>query len=84
MIFTEQHLIDGITVKKWQSNGYFPVSKYKIDGEDVVLLVQSGDEFVRINIWSGMPDCSQVEYHLFVLNNNNYKIATNECPENFD
>lgn len=83
MQFTKEHLQNGITVKKWQSNGYFPVSKYKIEGEDVVLLVQSGNEFSRLNIWSGSLD-SQIEYHLFTLNNNNYKLATNEDPENFD
>ena len=75
--FTKSDLFDGMLIKKWQSNNYYPIKKINI--------VENGFIVSRQKIYNGeliymawSDNAETLEQILYRLNHNSYIITNNE------
>ncbi len=75
--FKKSDLFDGMLIKKWQGNGYYPVEKINIVENGFIVSRQkiSNGELIY-KAWSG--NAETLEQVLYRLNHNSYIITNNE------
>jgi len=83
MIFTVENLQGTNYVKKWQSNGYYPVEKIQIIDNKMHVSDRklNSDGILEFR---QSRSIYEIDYYLYVLNHNSYKFTTDLSSNNFN
>ena len=81
-IFTPENISDGLIVKYWQGNNYYPVERINITPEGYIISRQKYNGRYFFMPWPGVYTVADLLYRLNTAST--YIVASNENANTFD